>query len=239
MKQNLMRQNAGAMVAVVLICCIAGTLVSAERQPQASQKKAARKAADKTVSDDSSVRQNRVAVKLTQEQEAEAMAFAAAHHEELANLLKQLKNAKSPEFIRAVRELHTAQTRINRFREKQPQRYENELEAWKIDSEVRLRIVRWAMSKDPELEKQIRELLTSRENGKLNRLRLEQTRLRQRLKAISAQLESGEQKVAEQVNSEWDRLTKRVATARKNRSRDAATAKGKRSGSADKPSTTK
>jgi hypothetical protein len=150
------------------------------------------------------------AARISAEEEKAALAFARKHHKELYDLLQQLKSAGSAEYRRALRELHTASQRINRWEGKQPTRFKQELEAWKLDSEVRLLIARWSMSQDPELETEIRRRLRLRYQNRIDRLEQEQARLRERLASIETQLKTGREQLDESVKSDWERLSGRA-----------------------------
>ena len=72
----------------------------------------------------------------------EVMEFAQQHHPELASLLKHLAGAKSPEFKRAISQLSTEIARLDRVKERTPQRFETELDVWKLESKTRLLLAR-------------------------------------------------------------------------------------------------
>ena len=141
--------------------------------------------------------------------------FARTHHPELAALLVQLRSARSPEFERALRQLSPEIQRLDRSLEKTPQRYESDLLAWKIESQTRLLLARWAMSKDPELEKQIRGLLKQRREIRIQLLSSEQRRLQERLATISNQIAVANEQLDQQVDDEWQRLVRRTGAAQK------------------------
>lgn len=154
--------------------------------------------------------------------EAEARAervlqFSQQHHPQLARLLRQLRKAESVEFDRAVRQLSGQLDRLERFRERAPSRYEAELAAWKTDWQIRLLVVRWSMSQDPELEREIRELLRDRQLVRQEQLRQEHERVAQRLKQLTEQLEQLERTPDRLIDEEFQRLTRRASAARESR----------------------
>ena len=148
-------------------------------------------------------------------EEKAALAFAQKHHKELFDLLKQLRSVNSVEYQRALRELHIASQRINRWDEKQPERFQQELQTWKLESEVRLLVARWTMSQDPKLETEIRKLLQQRYEDRIARLEQERVRLKERLEAVDKQLESGRSGIEQAVDSEWTRLARRAQDVHK------------------------
>ncbi|MDG2130365.1 MAG: hypothetical protein P8K08_20360 [Fuerstiella sp.] len=154
--------------------------------------------------------------KLSVNQQDDALEFARKHHPELANLLERLQSTVPAGFFaRGIREVHLARQRLERIREKQPARFESELKHWKIDSEIRLLTARWAMSRDPALEKTIRELLRTRQQSRMDRLNEERAKLAARLTQLDAQIGLGTEELAVDLVEEWNRLAKQAtATAR-------------------------
>ena len=159
--------------------------------------------------------------RLTEREEDDALKFAAKHHPELADLLQKLRKTSVVGFSRGIREVHLSIQRLERVREKQPARFQAELASWKVDSEIRLLTAKWLMSQDPELEKQICELLRQRQQTRIDRLKSERHRLTERLKQLDKQIGMGTTELEADLADEWSRLAKRAATtakAQKNRS---------------------
>lgn len=155
-------------------------------------------------------------VKLTVDQEDAALSFVQKHHPELASLLKQLKHKSSSGFARGTREVHQAVQRLERFREKQPARFEIELQNWKVDSEIRLLTAKWAISKDPALEENIQALLRKRQQARIDRLKTERDKLAERLAQLDNQIGMGTAELDADLAAEWERLSKRAATTARN-----------------------
>ena len=160
------------------------------------------------------------------------MRFAEEHHPELGKLLRQLKQAESPEFERAIRELSQQVARIERLRERAPTRFQTELEAWKVDSKIKLLVARWAMSQDPALERQIRALLKRRQTARIQNLTKEKERLQQRLKLVNEQIAELKTEPAVRVDSEFTRLTRKANATRSSRASRGSTT-GRRNEAAD------
>ena len=141
--------------------------------------------------------------------------FARQHHPELATLLEQLRTAKSPEFGRAIRELSGQMNRLERIQERTPQRVEFELAAWKLESQTRLLLARWAMSQDPVLEQQIRDLLRQRSLNRTKQLQQERQKLVERLAAVEAQLSERAGTSDQEIEEEWQKMSRRTGTRQK------------------------
>jgi hypothetical protein len=156
---------------------------------------------------------------MTAAREAAAMTFARLHHRELADLLSQLSRTNPREYERAIRQLFQASERLARLQERSTaERYDAELEAWKLDSRLRLLAARLTMSDDPALEAELKAALRKRDEIRLELLRLERERLAERLTKLDAQIESISRALeagAENVShQDFDRLKMRLQSAR-------------------------
>ena len=158
------------------------------------------------------------------EQEAGALAFASQHHPELVSLLSPLKTVNPGEYQRAIRDLFRTSERLDLVRMRDQPRYELELQAWKLNSKVRLLAARLLMETDPELEGQLKSALREKIENKAAMLRFEQESLQRRLAQIERDLETTTKSMDQAVTQEYDRLVKRtnrdkplVPKARKNK----------------------
>jgi hypothetical protein len=137
--------------------------------------------------------------------------FANEHHPELARLLEQLGKSRPGEFARAERELSQQIKALERVQERNPEKYQVQLETWKRDSQIRVLMARWFRSQDPELEKEVRELLTARREARLAQLRSEQKRLAEQLKKVEEQLAVVSQPIEPEIEKEWEQLSKKAS----------------------------
>jgi prefoldin subunit 5 len=139
-----------------------------------------------------------------------AMQFATQHHPELARLLEQLEKSRPNEFARAIRDLNQQLQQLERTREKSPARYEAQLESWKTESQIRVLTARWSLSRDPELETQIRGLLKQRREAKMAQLKADKERLLEQQRKIDEQLSALSDPMDAQVDKEWEQLAKKA-----------------------------
>ncbi len=147
----------------------------------------------------------------TAEAEAAALKFVGENHEELASLLKQLKansqlNANSAEeYRRAIRELFRTTEKLTQTKAADAERYELELEGWKIDSEIRLLAAKLTMGDAGELRGKLRQQLMRKNQLQVRRLELDKRRTEQRLKKIDENIERlkrEQEQIAERQMSE-------------------------------------
>lgn len=144
-----------------------------------------------------------------------ALGFAKEHHPELARLLEKLRKQSSPEFNRGIREVHVAAVRLERYREKQPARFEAGIRDWKRDSEIRLLSAKWIVSGDSKLEKRIQQLLRQRMEQRIESMKSERERLSARLDQLDEQINMDTAEMDAALAAEWERLSKRRNAASK------------------------
>ncbi len=132
--------------------------------------------------------QNKKIQKLTAEQEEQALGFARSQHPELAELLERLKKNDRKEYARAMLDLHRARNRVERFAEKQPERFALELALWKVDSRIRLLAAQMVISRDEGVDAELKPLLAERRHLKLQLVQLERAKLVERSAQLDRQL---------------------------------------------------
>lgn len=154
-------------------------------------------------------------LKLTVEQETQALYFARSQHPELADLLERLKKNDPKEYGRALLDVHRAQVRIGRLAEKDPQRFALELSLWQTDSRIRLLAAQLVMGGDETLEAGLKPLLAQRRELKLQLVQLDRTKAVQHLDELDRQLETLQANPAEQDEKELNKLKQSVAKRQK------------------------
>jgi hypothetical protein len=125
----------------------------------------------------------------TEEREAAAMTFVRMNHPELAALLDQLKLNDAGEYQRAIRDLFRSSEKLAQLQERNPQRYAMELEAWKLNSRIRLLVARLTMSPDPKIEDELRAALVQQIGLRKESIRAERERLENRVAELKEQLD--------------------------------------------------
>jgi hypothetical protein len=182
-------------VMLVGVAVIGASLAAAQKPaPISAKKKASRTAtgsAVKTIAAKTAKPSKPVVrVPTSQEREEAAMAFARQHHPELVKLLARLKKKRRRQFDRAVKDLFRTSERLGRIRERTPDRYQLALEAWKLDSRIRLLAARMTMQGNLRLESQLTKLLRERVNIRLQQLTQDRERLAGRLQRIDQAIEN-------------------------------------------------
>lgn len=143
---------------------------------------------------------------LTKQQETVALEFAKEHHRELHKLISQLKEMDPQRYESAIAELFESSERLNRFKERMPDRYETEIELWKIDSRVRLLVARSMSGMDEEAREQIRKLLVKRNRVRATQLAHEQKKLEERIDRMEQQIADLQNNTDQLAENELNRL---------------------------------
>jgi hypothetical protein len=156
------------------------------------------------------------------EQETAALEFAGRHHPELVELLASLKQSNSQEYARAIRELFRTSERLALVREKDPQKYDLELQAWKLQSQIRLLAARLTMAPDPALEQELRDAVVAKSEIRLQLLQHERDEVASRLQKLDASLETLRKSPTEHAEKEFQKVLGSIDQSRTARNRPAA-----------------
>ncbi len=126
---------------------------------------------------------------VTPEREAAAMTFVQQHHPELAALLVYLKDNRSSEYQKAVRDLFRISERLATTQERDFERYQLELDLWKSQSRSQLLAARLKMGDNPALREQLRASLGEQVDLQRAILQRDRDRLADRLEKLDEQIE--------------------------------------------------
>ena len=163
----------------------------------------------------------------TPEREAAALTFVRMHHAELAELLDRLKTRRPQEYQKAIRELFRASERLALSQEQQPLRYELELQEWKLSSRIQLLVARMSMNRTPELEQELRQLLSEQVSIHRDLIRFSYERTAARAAALQKELADLERRQADLVEERFQAALKSNGQNPKKQPTKTATAAGK------------
>ena len=155
------------------------------------------------------------------QREVAAMQFAQQYHPELAELLTRLRDSHPDQFTKAIRELDQTRERLEKFRERDAERYSILVREWQLDSRVRLLAARMTMSTSAELETELRQVLSERHDVRLQLLTYDRERSKTRLQKMDEQIAEHTQSRQSTVDRELDRI-KKNADIRKQKLKPAA-----------------
>ncbi len=161
---------------------------------------------------------------LTAEAEREALAFAAEHYEQLADVLKVLRRTRPRQYRAAVGELARTVRRLKGLRRRDPQRYKLELELWRAEMKVKLLAARLGMGDDPALEDELRQAIRAQVKARIALQKLLRERLARRLRELDENIRRSETALDREVEQRLKRLKGTVRTVRSRRRRTRSTA---------------
>ncbi len=121
-------------------------------------------------------------------------------------MLDQLKLNDVAEYQRAIRELFHSSEKLAQVQERNPKRYPMELEAWKLNSRIRLLVARLTMSPDPKVEDELRQALVQQIGQRKASLTEERERLESRIVELKEQLDKLDQQQTKSVEQRMARL---------------------------------
>jgi hypothetical protein len=164
----------------------------------------------------------------TEAREAAALAFVRANHPELVELLEALRGTNTAEYQRAIRELFQTSERLADMQQRSPQRYDLELQDWKVKSRIQVLLARLTVQSSAPLEEELRSLLTQQLDIRRQLLLLERDRLTGRLADIETQLNRLSGEASQEINERVAELldATRAAHARQTGSRDDGSSPG-------------
>jgi len=141
---------------------------------------------------------------ITPEREAAALKFVELHHPELRDLLNALREADKKQFNRAIEDIFRVSERLARIKSRTPDRYEIELDLWKVNSRLNLLIASLPMAQDYDIAmKEIERAITQKQELQLKLLQLEERAAQQRLdrvkKSIAEAKKNGKENIAKQL----------------------------------------
>jgi len=132
----------------------------------------------------SAQKKNPQKISMTPARQAAALMFAELHHPELSDLLAHLKKRNRPEYKIAIRELFLTSEKLARTKERWPEKYHLDLEAWKLDSRIRLMLAH-IMVRNSTLDTQLEEILLKRVDVQIQQLTLQRDRLTQQQERLA------------------------------------------------------
>lgn len=154
---------------------------------------------------------------VTPEREAAALTFAKRHHPELASLLEVLKTRPRDGYDDAVRDLFRTSERLTKLKARSPERYELELQLWKVDSRIRLLAARLVMEDNDELRGQLRELLREKTHVREALLRDDRTKAAAKVEKLDSDIAALRADPETSVDQDLEKLLKAAkATAQRN-----------------------
>ena len=138
--------------------------------------------------------------------------FVDTHHPALKRLLKLLEEKRPDEFKRAMKALSNQHARLNRNKEKDPERYRIELKMWKVRSRIEYTSAQLTVDNTEKIEGRLRELLQQQWELKIEMRRLEIERQKAKIDAMREDLAEFRETRSEVLDKQ---LAQKIAKAKK------------------------
>jgi hypothetical protein len=140
--------------------------------------------------------------------EGDVLEFVREHHEELADLLDQLKASRPKEYQKAVRDLSRVRERLRLMKTTDDQRYQLELSIWKTETKIQLLAARLSMGDKSEARDQLRQALNEQIDLRLSLLKHEREVAQERVSRLDAQIEKLDKERSQVIDKQLQNLTK-------------------------------
>lgn len=208
--QSLFRPMQLALVVAVFICCAGRVCERAGAQDEKGAGKKQRNGA-----------RAKVLPGVTPEREAAVLMFVRQHHPELIRLLGYLRDSEPRQYQRAVRELARTVERLAQIHERDIERHDLELRAWKARSHIDVLIAQWRMEPNDQLLAKLRSALVEQAKVRKEYLEYERARLVDRLKKLDTQIEQADVAQRQDVEAHLRALINSQRRAESGKSRNA------------------
>ncbi|QDT42886.1 hypothetical protein Pan241w_29810 [Gimesia alba] len=196
-----------------LVFCLCGSLVSfasAEKPAQSETVSVSKGDSSKGKPSKSSEKIRKNSSPLNAEREKLALDFAKSHHPELAKLIQRLKKHKPREYKRAIRDLDNTLTRLERFKNRDGERYRLTLERWEIDSRIRLLAARVSVMGSSKDKSELKSLIKQRVDLQLELLKHDQKLAEKRVQKLQKSIEEIEQNRNKFVDAEFNKINRSI-----------------------------
>lgn len=139
-----------------------------------------------------------------------AIEFAKQHHPELAKLIQRLKKHKPREYKRAIRDLDTTQTKLERFKTRDAERYRLTLERWEVDSRIRLLAARVSIMGSSDGKSKLKNLIAKRVDLQLELLKHDQNQAKKRVEKLQKSISEIEKDRDKYVDVEFKKINRSI-----------------------------
>jgi hypothetical protein len=157
------------------------------------------------------------------EREDAALGFVREHYPELASLLDRLKPMNRDEYEKAIVELDDVREALAKLQQKDPERSDLALRAWKARSQVELLVAQLARTPSRRLEKQLRQAVRDQIEVELLQQRYERDQAEARLRKLNDAVEQMEKSRDRQADARYEALVKKAQRSRTKGAPDSPT----------------
>jgi hypothetical protein len=165
-------------------------------------------------------------VVIPKKRQEELLAFVKEHQPQLEKLLRLLRKNRSDEYQSAVEDLDRDERRISSFKDKDPQRYQIELNLWITKSQISLLVAQLSVKDSPELQKQLRQNVARFFQLRQQQLISDKQRLQERLSRVEENIERIKNERPELIERQFQSYLRNAQRQRKQSEGDNKTDRG-------------
>lgn len=150
----------------------------------------------------------------------ELLEFVKEHHPELVKLLQHLKKNRRGEFHEAMLDLDRSEQRISLFKDRNPQRYQIELNLWKTRSRIRMLVAQLSVEDNQRQQRQLKQEVSQFFKLRKQQLLSDKERTEERLNRINENIEKFDSEGDELIERQFQAYLRNAERQRKQNSDD-------------------
>ena len=150
----------------------------------------------------------------------ELLEFVKEHHPELVKLLQHLKKNRRGEFNEAMLDLDRSEQRISLFKDRNPQRYQIELNLWKTRSRIRMLVAQLSVEDNQRQQRQLKQEVSQFFKLRKQQLLSDKERTEERLNRINENIEKFDSEGDELIERQFQAYLRNAERQRKQNSDD-------------------
>lgn len=114
--------------------------------------------------------------------------FVGAHHPELESILKKLRDGQPRKYNEAMKGLDQSVAKLEKVREKSPNRYDRVLENWKLESRIKVAAAQLKLNESEAAREKLESLISDLFDSTMRRLQEDRANLVERLEKIDRRI---------------------------------------------------
>lgn len=163
---------------------------------------------------------------IPKKRQEELLAFVKEHQPQLEKLLRVLRKNRREEYQSAVEDLDRDERRISSFKDKDPQRYQIELNLWITKSQISLLVAQLSVKDSPEIQKQLRQNVARFFQLRQQQLISDKQRLQERLNRVEENIERIKNERPELIERQFQSYLRKAQRQQKQSDGDNKTDRG-------------
>lgn len=153
----------------------------------------------------------------------ELLEFVRENHPELERLIRSLREKRPRQYENAIRSLDRSVSQLQKIQDSgNTQRYQQQLENWKLNSRIQLLSAQLSMTDSPELRNRLRGLIVVQFDQRTEQLAADQEKLLERLKKVNIALNKAKTQRQPEIEKQYQSIVNQATRLRESRAADAS-----------------